>query len=82
MLLVVLWLLNLYVLFYEWRKKSLGTVLWAMLFVVFTLPHSVHLYIGDYDKTVLDTATVYAIIFIFFKPTVNGTCTIISVCPC
>lgn len=65
MLLVVLWLLNLYVLFYEWRKKSLGTVLWAMLFVVFTLPHSVHLYIGDYDKTVLDTATVYAIIFIF-----------------
>lgn len=65
MLLVVLWLLNLYVLFYEWRKKSLGTVLWAMLFVVFTLPHSVHLYIGDYNKNVLDTATVYAIIFIF-----------------
>lgn len=65
MLLIVLWLLNLYVLFYEWRKKSLGTVLWAMLFVVFTLPHSVHLYIGDYNKNVLDTATVYAIIFIF-----------------
>lgn len=61
---IVLWLLHLTVLFYEWSKKSLGMVLWAMLLVVFTLPHTVHVYIKDYNQNTLETAGIYAIIFI------------------
>lgn len=49
--------------FYEWRKKSTGTVLWAMLFVVFTLPHTAHILAGDYPQHVLDEATVFVILF-------------------
>lgn len=64
MLLVILWILHLFIFFYEWKRKSLGMVLWAMLFVVFTIPHTVHIMLGDYTKYVLDQATIFVILFL------------------
>ena len=56
---------------YEWRKKSLGMVLWAMLFVVFTVPNTAHAYSGDYSDITISGAiygTVYVYeILLFYK---------------
>ena len=50
-------------LIYEWRKKSLGMVLWAMLFVVFTVPNTAHAYSGDYSDITIANATMLAVLF-------------------
>lgn len=63
MLIVLTWILNILILFYEWRKKSLGMVLWAMLFVVFTLPNTLHAYSADYNRTTIVNASVIVVLF-------------------
>ena len=57
------WILNIVILMYEWRKKSLGMVLWAMLFVVFTVPNTAHAYSGDYSDITIANATMLAVLF-------------------
>ena len=63
--LFLLWVMHLFTLLYEWEKKSLAMVFWAMLLVVFTLPHTVHIiYAKDYSEHITNQATAFAILFI------------------
>lgn len=62
-LIVLLWITHLITIFYEWRNRSLSVLLWGVLFVVFTVPHTLHIYAGDYPEEVLGTASAFALVF-------------------
>ena len=44
-------------------RNRWGMVLWAMLFVVFTVPNTAHAYSGDYSDITIANATMLAVLF-------------------
>ena len=62
-MLLILWLLHIFIILYEWSKHSMSIMLWAMLLVVFTLPHTAYSYGYEYSPRLLSDVTLFVIIF-------------------
>ena len=62
-MLILLWILHVGIIVYELIKKSLVVILWAMLLVVFTIPHTFHIFLQTYSQDVLREASNIAVLF-------------------
>lgn len=62
-MIVLFVLIHLLIIFYEWHRHSMGLILWAVLFAIFTVPHLAHYYAEDYAYGTLSSATAFAVVF-------------------
>ena len=56
-------LINIIIILYEWSKASLATLFWAVVFLLFSVPHIIHAYGDDYSERTIFQVTLFAVIF-------------------
>lgn len=78
-------LINLIIIFYEWSKTSLATLFWAVVFLIFSIPHVLHSHGGEYSAQTINQVTEFAVVFmcvyfavrfIYFSSAKKCACTI------
>lgn len=60
---LIMLLINILIIFFEWIKGSISAVFWAVIFLIFSCPHLLHSMDSTYDKEILSTVSMFAIIF-------------------